>query len=521
MGSEQAQKIRAMIQATLEARKNGTPTPVVYRDEPIPVLRTAAQMAQHTPPRFRQMRKLAQTYGSGVYAFSSASLFWEQGRFMAEFVDDFPEHEPFFQYFPTYQAMTDRQLRCYFSWRTQVRRGVITQTALSYAYVYLYELINQIGVASPQEGFDRLYAFWQEYRTLDAQIDQRVTRWLHDYAVWYGLDPAVLHEDAQAAVMTLMRHDESSPADFCAAVSSLSSYRLENSRFYKLHPDDVDAVVYRVWTALDQYFAAHRKNSLTERLFGRMYRTPYAMFQSALFEPQPHPDTDYVVNELLSYHCRGDQWTQERFYVGQAQSKDAGALLKEIDYQMRQAYGMKSTLKPGDTSKLFRSTVEKELAAWLAEREAQQRAAAQAAVRMSIDLSRLQDIRRAALETQQRLIVDDADAPLDEDDEQFDEAPAPAPATEPATEPAAESPSAESTDTLGLSAEEYRLLQCLLYDRPYADWVRAAGQLVSVLVDAVNDTLFDRFADTVIGYDGDDPAVIEDYIEDLKGLVGE
>ena len=518
MGSEQAQKIRAMIQATLEARKSGASTSIVYQDEPIPLLRTAAQMAQHTPPRFRQMRKLAQPYGSGFQAFSSATLFCEQGRFMADFEDDFPEHESFFQYFPTYQAMTDRQLRCYFSWRTKVRRGVIEQTALSYVCVYLYELINQIGVASPQEGYDRIHAFWQEYRLLDAQIDQRVTRWLRDYAVWYGLDPAVLHEDAQTPLMTLMRHDESSPADFCAAISSLSSYRLENSRFYKLHPDDVDAVVYRVWPVLDQYFAAHRKSTLMERLFGRTYRTPYTMFQTALFAPQSHPDTDYVVSSLHSYHCRDGQWTQERFYVSHTQSRDAGALLKEIDYQMRRAYGMKSTLKPGGTSKLFCGIIEKELAAWMAEREAQQRAAAKAAVKMSIDLSRLQDIRRAALETQQRLIVDD-----DAETECFDALPnaAPAPTQEtPKAEPS-EAPRTESADTLGLSAEEYRLLQCLLYGRPYADWVRAAGRLVSVLVDAVNDTLFDRFADTVIGYDGDDPTVIEDYIEDLKGLVGE
>jgi len=510
MSAEQAQKIRAMIQATLEARKNGTPTSVVYRDEPIPVLRTAAQMAQHTPPRFRQMRRLAQTYGSGVYAYSSAALFCEQGRFMADFEDDFPEHEPFFQYFPTYQAMTDRQLRCYFSWRTQVRRGVIAPTALSYVYVYLYELINQIGVASPQEGYDRLYAFWQEYRVLDAQIDRRVTLWLRDYAVWYGLEPPALQEDTPTAVMTLLRHDESTPADFCAAVSSLSSYRLENSRFYKLHPDDVDAVVYRVWSALDAYFAAHRKNSLTDRLFGRMYKTPYAMFQSALFDPPSHPDADYVINALHCYHCHDGQWTQERFFTSHAQSKDAGALLKDIDYQMRQAYGMKSTLKPGDSSKLFRGIIEKELAAWLEERAAAQKTAAQQAVRMSIDLSRLQDIRRAALETQQRLIVDDSDAPLYED----------APPDAPAPVEAASVPAAPA-DTLGLSAEAYRLLQCLLCGRPYADWVRAAGLLVSVLVDAINDTLYDRFGDTVIGYDGDAPAVIEDYIEDLKGLVGE
>ena len=40
-----------------------------------------------------------------------------------------------------------------------------------------------------------------------------------------------------------------------------------------------------------------------------------------------------------------------------------------------------------------------------------------------------------------------------------------------------------------------------------------------MLVDGINDQLYDRFADTVLLWDGDRPAVIEDYLDELKGLV--
>ncbi|MDE6281075.1 MAG: hypothetical protein K2M15_04695, partial [Oscillospiraceae bacterium] len=66
-----------------------------------------------------------------------------------------------------------------------------------------------------------------------------------------------------------------------------------------------------------------------------------------------------------------------------------------------------------------------------------------------------------------------------------------------------------------LSPPEYRLLQCLLYGGD-TGWVQGEGHLLSVLVDGVNEKLYDTFLDTVID---DGPQLIEDYIDDLKEMV--
>ena len=44
--------------------------------------------------------------------------------------------------------------------------------------------------------------------------------------------------------------------------------------------------------------------------------------------------------------------------------------------------------------------------------------------------------------------------------------------------------------------------------------------ILSVLVDHINETLFDDFGDTVILFDGDQPELIEDYVEELRALLG-
>ncbi|MDE6260036.1 MAG: hypothetical protein K2M42_04130, partial [Oscillospiraceae bacterium] len=66
-----------------------------------------------------------------------------------------------------------------------------------------------------------------------------------------------------------------------------------------------------------------------------------------------------------------------------------------------------------------------------------------------------------------------------------------------------------------LSPPEYRLLQCLLYGGD-TGWVQAEGHLLSVLVDGINEKLYDTFLDTVID---DGPQLIEDYIDELKEMV--
>ena len=43
----------------------------------------------------------------------------------------------------------------------------------------------------------------------------------------------------------------------------------------------------------------------------------------------------------------------------------------------------------------------------------------------------------------------------------------------------------------------------------------------SLLADSVNEKLFDIFGDTVLELSGGVPEVIEDYTEELKGLISE
>jgi hypothetical protein len=44
--------------------------------------------------------------------------------------------------------------------------------------------------------------------------------------------------------------------------------------------------------------------------------------------------------------------------------------------------------------------------------------------------------------------------------------------------------------------------------------------MLAIEIDAINEALYDEIGDTVIEFDGDTPELVEDYIDDIKQILG-
>ncbi len=487
--------IRELINTILSDGKiSGTG---VYSDEPI--LFTASQMKNYTPPQYLQMRKLADVKGS--YFESDARVFFRQGKFMENFEDSFDYHGEFFKYYPTYQAMNNFQLRGYFSWRTDVRRGNVSKTSLSFAFVYIYELLNQIGVSSPEDGFYKLKSFTDAYIEFDKRISYYVRLWLRDYVIYYNLDKSLLSASGEDifddALLTLINFKAKTAGEVFTALNSLSAYNLGNSRFYKLHPDEVVKAVFDVYSSLADYCSDTPGKSVYENLFGSSYIISHEMFRAAVFfEEEKHPDCVYEINEIYKFNCSGGRWTCERVFCDGKKSAKVGELLKNIDYRMRRKFGFKSTLQPAKSEEYVLKIIDESIDRLLKSlREA-------ARPKIEIDLSKLGSIRDAALVTQEMLIVDEEEA----------------------EEANVEEAAAESTlppDECPLESVEADFVARLLRGESCDSLLAENGLLLSLVVDSVNEKLFDLFGDTVIVFGASAPEIIEDYADELKGIIGQ
>ena len=453
-------------------------------EEPVPsLIRTARSLENGMDARFQ----------------SREAIFIKQAKILEQYEDDRTQELPVTRYFPTYQSLTDPELRWYFSWRARVRRGDVQKTSLSYAFIYIYELINQIGVTDPMDGYEKLLQFRTAYGQLDEGVLPYLNRWIGDYPVYYELDPALLEQtpqvrfDRQVAVLADL--EQHSDAQIVEAVKALTSGWLERSRFYGSHRQEMDRVLCRVLKRVSQYYASRCKRTMTEQYFGILEEFPVRLFDAAVFyDRKKDRDCVYEVDPVRVYRCRAGHWSVRRYCGPERASTRLRDLIKTVDAVMRELYADKHPIKSPLETKWLLKIIREEVQALLQEKkEAEAR-------RVTIDYSQLARIRRDASITQEKLTVDE------ETEEEEPEVPVLAP--EPATQTPADSP---------LEAQEYRLLQCLLYGRPL-DWLRAEGCLPSVLADSINEKLFDIFADSVLTVE-DRPELIEDYTEELKEMI--
>lgn len=555
----------------------------IYADEPI--LKTGRQMQNFLPDQYRKMREISRWQddpkgGAGRW-LSEAELFYRQGLLMADFEDDCPYNGTFKSYFPTYNAMSDRQLRGYFTWRAQVRRGNIEETSTSFAFLYLYELICGIGVDDPLDGFDKIKGFWDAYRAFEPGIDRFARVWLQDYAVFHGLDPKLLHDSKTVAfdnaLIELRRAvrdlvpasapsaqapkrrkaseptlplppDEAREERLMAAINALSTYNLNNSRLDRSHHRDLRHVACAVYVRMARYYDTHRKTGIVASLFGEKTAMPYTMFASAVFfAPERHEDCEYRLDPIHIYRCQNGFWECMRIHGSRQKSSKLGEMMRACDQRLRLALDPAHPLKEEKVPKYLAKIIDDEIVAWLSWDAAHQ------PVKIDIDLSQLGHIRSAAAQTREALLIDeereddaleDAEAagpgkpearpmteaivepvaaPMeqDEDDEptisteQFGVV---APLLAPAPTPATAIP-ADITSALAPAAEDY--LRALLEQNAAqaASAVEKSEQSEDMLVDSINETLFDLMGDTVIEFGAAGPQIIEDYEADVRGYL--
>lgn len=474
----------------------------VFRDEAIKP--RAYAPAEKIPSLLRTARSLENSPNNAWQ--SRESIFLKQAKLLVNYEDDYAFEGSVVRYYPTYQALTDQELRGYFSWRTKLRKGDIQKTSLSFAFLYIYELINQVGVIDPLDGYQKLKAFRESYGQLDEGILSYLGKWMTDYVVYYELDANLLGDSPQVifdrSITVLDLVQEQDEAKVMYALKQLAPKWLSRSKFYGDNQSDCDTVIVRVLRKVSDHYAKHTKKTMVEHYFGKLGQFQVRLFDTAVFcNPLKKRSCEYVIDERCVYRCQNGLWSVTKHAGPLKPSSKLEDLLKTIDAVMREEYAYKHPVKYETETKWVVKLIREEAQALLAEKKAAE------AKKITIDYSQLAKIRREAAITQDKLTV--------EEDLEEPEVFAPVQEVIPEPAPTLETVSSVPEEECPLTGPEYCLLQCLLYGGSIG-WVQAEGYMLSVLVDGINEKLYDAFMDSVLD---DTPKLIEDYIDDLKEMV--
>lgn len=333
-----------------------------------------------------------------------------------------------------------------------------------------------------------------------------------------------------------------------AAINALSTYNLSNSRLDRSHHRALRHVACAVYVRMARYYDTHRKTGIVASLFGEETAMPYTMFASAVFfAPERHEDCEYRLDPIHIYRCQNGFWECMRIHGSRQKSSKLGEMMRACDQRLRLALDPAHPLKEEKVPKYLAKIIDDEIVAWLSWDAAHQ------PVKIDIDLSQLGHIRSAAAQTREALLIDEEreDDALEDAEAAGPGKPEARPMTEAIVEPVAAPMEQDEDDEPTISTEQFGVVAPLLVPAPTPvtaapaditsvpapaaeDYLRAlleqnAAQAASavekseqsedMLVDSINETLFDLVGDTVIEFGAAGPQIIEDYEADVRGYL--
>lgn len=321
-----------------------------------PIHVPATDLGNSNIHRIFQMRRIKsqQTEFERVYGAKDAEQFLTQATFMADYEDDYQKDVPFNCYTPTYADMGIEHLRCYFSWRTKVRRGVINQTHLSYVYVYIYELINCIGVDGADDAFKNLASFWLSYRKYDYSIDANLKTWMKDLYICNNFS-SPFRELVQNTGLRRFYPDvfaTSHDDRLYSRLFQLSDYNMRKSKFVDLNPRSAtfiekcfQIVLKNLEPVLNMY-GTTIKDLMNSDVSGGNWYEP---FSNAMYIQRLKTSRCAIICEGEYYQFNGSRWSAYKpSYSGYTHgiSGFAGYISKKIEAQLRVLSGYKHRLSP-------------------------------------------------------------------------------------------------------------------------------------------------------------------------------
>lgn len=295
--------------------------------------------------------KMREISNESSYYSDEEDIFIKQGKFMEGFTDEYKKNVPFQKYYPTYSSMNNRQLRTYFTWRTRIRNGELLQTSLSYVFVYIYELINNIGVENPIEGIEKLSWLLKNYSKFGDEIEKYLVEWIKDYYICnefsMSFKEIVELYKLEKYYPTMVDSADSNKYSF-SKLRSISKYKIEDSKFLTVENEALiascfDKIIINL-TPLLSLYGINFDKLISEECKTITWWRP---FRGAIYKERKCKDKNTIIGNNEIYELRDGQWLVSKppLYSNTA-ALVLGYIIKKIESDLRILTNYRYKLSP-------------------------------------------------------------------------------------------------------------------------------------------------------------------------------
>ena len=472
------------------------------------------------PQRIRQLYEMCQR---DRWQTDRAKCFYQQAEAMAHYTDDCPEIANFHTFRPTYGDMSILQMRSYFTLRTQLRQGRHPEMTDSYLLVYIYETLMLIGVEHADEALEILDDLKRHYQYSNQQAVKYLSGWIRDFVVYYGMEKEKTRYFAtemanDKTAMALANYNKLSDETFFAILEPMLKYNIKEAALYKKAPKDTGIAAGRALKAAAHILTRRFQYPLDMLLFGIRRKHYHTMFENAVFYAvEKGTDRVFELSPRRKYTYKNGLWIEDVFAQGFLANVSGllSEVLHETDRLLRPALGIKIKIKQRLRDPLLLESTAQAVSDYMKEK------AEAARPKIEVDFSKLARIRadadvvRDALlaeeEKEEAVPIKEADTTEKEEIVEKKEAIEGAERLKDHQELGAVPPSPNF-----FTAEEAHFLQLLMNGADWSAYLRSIHVPAGVMTENINGKMMDELGDIVLDDDGSGPAIIDDYLDDVK-----
>lgn len=486
---------------------------------------------------------------------SSEEQFYKQAKQWEDRWEKTNINVEFMHYTPTYQNMTDEQIKWYFTWRKMVRLGFYKNTSLSYIYLYFYELINQVGVENTADGLKKIVESWKQLRVFHKHLDRYLIKWVRDYIVYYGCEEnyydiilEVMKDEGYEIFCDeylIMFFENKETSNLLKIINICSDYKILKSKFISAGYGEVMEKCFAdVLIAVNADFIETTGKPLLEEFINMNQVYSWNPFHSAVFYKGNKSciDKRRFINKYMSY------WSENnRFYTSY---RDYNAwyrvpklkcfvadLLKCAETHLRFLLGFKGRLKfdglPIEIQLLVQKAVQANYFKYHSSGKMYDESNLKLAVQKSsdyqieakkrefvIDVSKLDVLRKESDEIRDKLIIEqNTEVEVGMNKTLIENH-----MTNRATEIKDEKPSNEWLKFVSsLDIYQKEALNVILCKKNVNEHISSIAQkklvMKEMLIESINEAAFEYIGDNLIDTNDSIPCVYDDYMDNILTVI--
>ena len=498
---------------------------------------------EEVPKKIREMMAL---YKYDDYSWNyKARNFYKQAKFMEDYEDDYQgEVGEISGYYTTYHDLNEKQLRAYFTWRSEIRKGIYNKACTSFIYIYIYELLCGIDASSSYDTVNKLKVFEEKFSDndiLDVTIKRNLHKWYFEYSLLHGfpidkikeyVDKDVFAQDS--ALDILKNYKKASDEEIFESICFFAGKKSLNSVSLKKERDKSIFIFAFIWRYILKNVTIEGKG-IFSHCFGRIHnRSWYPLFNAVYWSEKKPENGDYIVNGVRSYHYHDGSWNERGYIKSYFNKKKIDFIFHEIDRKIREEFKLGYYLGQRPDDSWIRKDIEDAFGKAIKELKKNERA------KINIDFSALKKIRIDAESTKESLLID-------EEKEAFINTEVSRAGSESENESetknglfnrgiASEDKTGEIYEVLDISDKDRdmsfikqnkntdintEILKHIIEEKDYKHLIKSNNLFASIVTDTINEIFFEKIGDNILECEGDDIYLIEDYREDILDIIGD